>query len=267
MTDEKKGKSVEVVSEQDIEKSPATTNTNPYSLVQMAIKQGASVDALERVFALQERWQAAQAKTAFTKAMTELKPNLPVVKKLADGHNYKYAPLEDITNQVDPFISKHGFTYRWDTQLQESTMTVTCTATHLDGHQETSSFTAPILKQITSREGKQVTNEVQAAAGTITYLKRYTLCNLFGIMVAGEDQDARLNTLNAQKAPSPKDPRSKILFLLRELGIVSKDKAVLDEKVKGITGLSLVEKNYEEIVNRLEVALQEKNEYENPAIS
>ena len=228
-----------------------SVQTNPNALVELAITKGADVEALERVFALQERWQANQAKSAFTQAMANLKTELPVVKKLVEGHNYKYAPLEDIANQVDKVISKHGFTYRWDTTLSEKAMTVVCTATHIEGHQETSSFTAPIIS------GTKSMNEVQSSAATITYLKRYTLCNLFGIMIAGEDQDARIKSMQPKL---PASPKAKIMSLLKALDVDTSDGEVIKEQVKKMTGDALVEKNFDEIISKLTILWQEKQE-------
>lgn len=246
-----------------VKKSPKKNElvqSDPNSLIQLAISQGANVEALERVFALQERWQANQAKSAFTQAMADLKAEMPIVKKLVQGQNSKYAPIEDIAQQCDPFISKHGFSYRWDTKLEEAEMTVVCTATHVGGHSETSSFTSPVLDQITSKAGNTVTNKVQASAGTITYLKRYTLCNLFGIMVAGEDQDARIKSMQPKL---PASPKAKIMSLLKALDIDTSDATVIKEEVKKLTGDELVEKNFEEIISKLTVLWQEKQENAN----
>ena len=251
-------KDVAEVTEQHIKEAYAPTDPN--ALIQLAISQGANVEALERVFALQERWQANQAKSAFTQAMANLKAEMPIVKKLVQGQNSKYAPIEDIAQQCDPFISKHGFSYRWDTKLKEAEMTVICTATHIAGHSETSSFTSPVLDQITSKAGNTVTNKVQASAGTITYLKRYTLCNLFGIMVAGEDQDARIKNM-APKLPA--SPRSKIMTLLKSLNVDTTDGIVIKEQVKKMTGEELVEANFDEIISKLTVLWQEQQENAN----
>ncbi len=248
-------KEVVEIKEQEAQVTP--TQTDPMALIQLAINQGANVESLERVFALQERWQASQAKSAFTRAMAHLKTELPVVKKLVEGHNYKYAPLEDIAVQVDPVIAKHGFSYGWDTKLNEKEMTVICTATHIDGHEKTSSFTAPILDQITSKTGNVVTNKVQASAGTITYLKRYTLCNLFGIMVAGEDQDARIK---GSQPKLPASPKAKIMSLLKALDVDTTDGSVIKEEVKKMTGEELVEKNFDAIISKLTILWQERQE-------
>lgn len=241
---------------------PTAIQTDPISLIQLAISQGANVEALERVFALQERWQANQAKTAFTQAMAMLKAEMPIVKKLVQGQNSKYAPIEDIAQQCDPFISKHGFTYRWDTELKEKIMTVICTATHIGGHEATSSFTSEVLEQIVSKTGNTVTNKVQASAGTITYLKRYTLCNLFGIMVAGEDQDARLEKANL-KPKLPPNPKAKIMTLLKSLDLDTSDGNIIREEVKKLTGEELEEKNFDEIISKLTLLWQERQENAN----
>jgi len=229
---------------------------NPNHLIELAINQGANVDALERVFALQERWQANQSKQAFTQAMAELQSEIPVVKKLKAnaGTSSSYAPLEDIVAQVRDVIKKHGFMYAWDTTTDEKSITVICKVTHTTGHTETSSMVSEIA------EGTKVNSSPQKAAITITYLKRYTLCNAFGIMVADEDQDARLEKA---KPKLPASAKGKIAFLLKSLNVDTSDPEVVKEEVKKLTTLELVEANFDEIVSRLELVWQERNETQN----
>ena len=45
----------------------------PSVLLAMAVQQGADLDRLERLMALQERWEANEARTAFVAAMTAFK--------------------------------------------------------------------------------------------------------------------------------------------------------------------------------------------------
>lgn len=237
--------------------SPVTENSqNPNRLVELAITQGANVDALERVFALQEKWEANQAKKAFTQQMAELQSELPVVKKMKanGGTNSNYAPLEDIVAQCKDVIKKHDFMYSWDTTTDETKLSVICKVTHLGGHTETSSMVSEIA------EGTRANSSPQKAAITITYLKRYTLCNAFGIMVADEDQDARLEK---SKPKLPANPKAKIMALLKALNVDTSDGEVIKEEVKKLTGEELVEASFEEIISKLTVIWQERNENQN----
>ena len=80
--------------------------------------------------------------------------------------------------------------------------------------------------------------------------------------VKKEDTDAT----DVNKEVSPKSDKSKITFLLRGLKYEPKTKEEYTKVVKEITQLDLEEKNYSEIVSRLEVLIKEKNEYDNEKI-
>lgn len=233
---------------------PQQTDTN--SLIALAVQQGASVETLERLFALQEKVQAHNAKASFTQAMSKLQSELPIVKKLKAnaGTTSNYAPLEDIVAQCKEVIKNNGFSYSWDTITDETKITVICKGTHTDGHTEVSSMVSEIA------EGTRANSSPQKAAITITYLKRYTLCNLFGIMVADEDQDARLER---SKPKLPANPKLKIVALLKSFDVDTSDVETIKDAVKKMTGEELEEKNFNEIISKLTLLWQEQQEHAN----
>ena len=51
----------------------------PMAMLQVAVEKGASVEQLERLMALQERWEANEAKKEFVAAMTRFKENPRVI--------------------------------------------------------------------------------------------------------------------------------------------------------------------------------------------
>ena len=53
---------------------PAVANPTPSHLLQMAVQQGADLDKLERLMALQERWEATEARKAYDTAFAALTP-------------------------------------------------------------------------------------------------------------------------------------------------------------------------------------------------
>ena len=248
--------SAEIVEIKDSNAQIPPTQTDPNALIQLAISQGANVESLERIFALQERWQAAQAKKAFTKAMAAAQGEMPIVKKLKsnEGTHSSYAPIEDIVLQCRDVIKNNGFTYSWDTATSEKSITVVCKVTHTDGHTEVSSMVSDIA------EGTKVNSSPQKVAITITYLKRYTLKNSFGIMEADEDQDARIK---AAQPKLPASPKAKIMSLLKALNVDTTDGTVIKEEVKKMTGDELVEENFDEIIEKLTILWQEQQENAN----
>ena len=224
----------------------------PADMLMKAIDSGANIDTIERLVALQERWQQSQSKTEFVRSMAAFQSEMPTVKKLKQngGTRSNYSPLEDIMAVAKPVLQKHGFMLSWNTSTTDKKIKVTCTATHINGHSETSEMTSDIAS------GTAANNDPQKAAITITYLKRYTSCSLLNIQVADEDQDARLEKT---KPKLPASPKMKIMALLKALGEDTETADTCKAAVKKITKLELVENNFEDIITFLSATLEEQN--------
>ena len=119
------------------------TATTPSTLLAMAVAQGADLDRLERLMALQERWEAGEARKAFTQAMTDFKAEpLEIFKRKEVGYKtkegdfvgYKHAQLCDVVDVVVPAMARHGLSHRWDVKQEGGKVLVTCTVTHRAGH-------------------------------------------------------------------------------------------------------------------------------------
>lgn len=231
------------------------------SFIDKAIASNASVEVLERLFTLHTQVEDRNAKSAFVGALAEFQKECPVIQKTKKVNNkdgtlrYQYAPLDGIHEQIKSALSGAGLSYSWDVKNPDKMMEVTITLTHVQGHSVTSTLGIPI-----ATEGFMT--EPQKYASAQTYAKRYTLLNVLGITTADEDTDA--TDVNTEK--DALSPKSKIIFNLRRLGYDTDDKTVIEETVKKITSLKLVEKNYSEIVDRLELSVKEKEEYENSEI-
>jgi len=52
---------------------PAVSPVEPMQLIQMAVQNGANVDALTKLLALKEQWEASEARKAFVSAMAQFK--------------------------------------------------------------------------------------------------------------------------------------------------------------------------------------------------
>lgn len=164
----------------------------PMAMIDRALASGASAETLERLMALQERWQAAQAKRAFDAAMAEAKAEISPIMKTrkvdftsAKGRtNYDYEDLAQIENQVSPVLSRHGLSYRFRSEQPEArAIKVTCILSHRDGHSEENS-----LSGWADDTGNK--NAIQAVGSAITYLQRYSLKLALGLS-ATNDTDGR----------------------------------------------------------------------------
>jgi len=224
--------------------------------ISQAIEKGLPIETIERFLAMRKEFRADQAREAYVRAMSKLQGELPTIKKLKanSGTSSKYAPLEDIVSQTKDVISRNNFSYNWDTLTENNVIKVVCKATHVDGHIETSTMVSDIA------EGTKVNTAPQKSAITITYLKRYTLCNLFGIVVADEDMDAR-NEQSKPKLNPATNKKAHIISLLKKYGVAdTRDADYVRDTIVDLTQLTPEEKNFDEIISRLSVLIEEKNE-------
>lgn len=169
------------------------TTTTPSDLISQAIEKGLTVEALEKLMNLQERWEANQARKLFFEAFTNFQSECPDLRKTKEvafnsskgGQvNYKYAPLADITRQLAKVLKANELSYRWEIQ-DEDKIKVTCLVSHINGHTERTTMQA-------SPDDSGSKNSIQARGSTIEYLKRYTLIGALGLSTADSDIDGRL---------------------------------------------------------------------------
>lgn len=165
----------------------ALTTPTPADLLQLAMTQDSgNLDRLERLMAMQERWEANQAKKAFVEALSRFKSNPPQVFKdklvAFNETSYKHATLADIVDAVIPGLAEQGLSHRWDVKQGDGAITVTCILTHEHGHSESVSMTS-----LPDNSGKK--NAIQSVASTVTYLQRYTLQSITGIAAQDREED------------------------------------------------------------------------------
>ncbi len=168
------------LAKQETENNIAT----PTTLLQMAVSKGADIDQLEKLMQLQERYDSKQAKTAFLRAVTQFQSDVPRINKTKTGHNFKYAPLADIVEQIKETLQLCGLSFRFE-QNHENGIEVTCVLSHIDGHSERTTMSA-------NADTSGSKNDVQSVGSTVTYLQRYTLTGALGLTTADEDIDGRL---------------------------------------------------------------------------
>lgn len=222
--------------------------------IEMAINKDVGVETLERLFSLHQQAKKEHAKEEFVKDMAKFQSLIPVIKKNKkvmnrDGKTvrYRYATMDSVIEQIKKPLAECGLSYSWEVAREDNHMKVTCTVRHRQGHSEQSSFEIPIVKS-------EYMSSPQTYATAQTYAKRYTLLNVLGIGTADEDTDA----IDADDNADVKSQKARIIFLLKRLGVNTRDK---DEIVKAIskkTKIELKEENFKEIINRLEIIVNEK---------
>lgn len=167
-------------------------DNSPASMMIAAMSKGMDLDKLEKFMGLQERWEANEAKKAYTVAMAAFKKSPPKIDK--DKHvkftlktggtaEYSHASLANVTDKINAALGEHGLSAAWITVQDGAKITVTCTITHEMGHSESTSLTAA-----PDESGSK--NSIQAIGSTISYLQRYTILALTGLATGDMDDDA-----------------------------------------------------------------------------
>jgi len=156
--------------------------TTPATLLQMAVEQNADIEKLEKLMALQERWEATEAKKAFVRAMAGFRESCPAISKTRMAHNSKYAGLAETIDAIKQSLSDYGLSHTWRTDQSEGRISVTCCVTHVMGHSECTTLEGP-----PDTSGSK--NNIQAIGSTIAYLERYTLFAILGLASSDMDSD------------------------------------------------------------------------------
>lgn len=174
-----------------IEKNTALlpTDNSPVSVMLRAINSGASLEQVEKMMDLQDRWEKSEAKKAYDTAFAAFKSEAVTIlkqKKVTNGplSGNSYAELCDVVNGVTPALSKHGLSSWWKlTRDEKDWMEVTCYLRHIGGHEESVSMGGP-------PDVGGAKNAIQSRASTKTYLERYTLKGITGLSEQNDDTDA-----------------------------------------------------------------------------
>jgi ERF superfamily len=181
------------------------TPATPMEMLSRAVMSGAAPEIIERLFALQERWEATNARKAFDRAIALARPEfLPIIKsnKVKYGTTtYEYESMADIEDAILKALSNHGLSYRFRTSVSNdkpAMIIVTCRVTHVDGHAEENSLPGPA-------DASGSKNPIQAIGSTVTYLQRYTLRSALGLAPT-KDDDGAAATNEGQGAPSARRP-------------------------------------------------------------
>lgn len=167
----------------------------PMEMLSRAVENGQSIDVLDKLMGLQERYDRNEARKAFDAAMADAKAELPIIKKnrhvgfesRREGGartDYMHENMAEIARVVTPILSKHGLSYRFRTHYEPGQpVSVTCIISHRLGHFEENTLPGP-----PDTSGNK--NSIQAIGSTVTYLQRYTLKAAIGL-AAEQDDDGK----------------------------------------------------------------------------
>lgn len=225
---------------------PTTEATALIQVIERAATNpNVDIDKMERLLQMQERILERNAKAAYTTALAEMLPKLPVItergsiKNRDGGVQSKYALWEDINEAIGPILAAHGFALTFRTGSEGTGIKVTGVLSHREGHSEETTITLPA-----DTSGSK--NAVQAVASSVSYGKRYTAGALLNITSRGEDDDGR-------KAAGPptlsEEQVANLEALLTEVG-ASKTQFLKFAKVSSLS--EILAKNYTTFVKAIE---------------
>jgi ERF superfamily len=181
------------------------------SIEKVAIGPHADVERLEHMIALYERLKAKEAELAFNAAKGRLLKKLagmkivknkPVLSEVEKGkpqngnHTaFRYASLEEIDKHLRPLLTEEEMDLSYsDEPCEGGGILIRGRLKHLPGgHYEDSFMPAPL----DTTGGK---SNVQAVGSTNSYLRRYVACNIFNIVVVGDDDDGTGGTIDEAQA-------------------------------------------------------------------
>jgi hypothetical protein len=174
--------------------APASASlSTPSQMIAYAMASGsANLDQLERLYALQQRYEADQARKAFHAALAAFKAEGVTIhkdKRVAyESKNggadtsYYHATLGNIVGVVAPALGRFRLSHGWSVARNGDRVSVTCTVSHADGYNESVTLDGPL----DSSGGK---NSIQAVGSSISYLERYTLMAILGLAAIDQDND------------------------------------------------------------------------------
>jgi hypothetical protein len=183
-----------------------TASTVLALIEQVTLDPCAGVEKLDRLAAIYERLEAKEAELAFNAAKgrilkklagIKIVKNRPVLSEMDNGklrgtfEAFKYAPLEEIDKHLRPLLAEEQMDLSYSNEPCEGGgILIRGRLKHLpSGHFEDSFMPAPP----DTTGGK---SNVQAVGSTNSFLRRYVACNIFNIVVVGDDDDGNGGTID-----------------------------------------------------------------------
>ncbi len=203
---------------------PALSEQSIVDLVTHALEKNVPVESLERILTMRRELKEEYSKEAFFRALAGFQSKCPTIEKKKKGTVAKYAPLEDVMEDVKPLMLEFGFSCMVTSETFADRITAYCKIIHVEGHSETVSFTAHHLVQ------NKAISAAQLDAGTFNFARRQAFCSAFNLVTRDEDVDGKGGSVST-------DELSMIRELLSQLD-VSEEKLLTKLGVGDLLDLS-----------------------------
>jgi hypothetical protein len=173
----------------------------------MALDPRADVGKLDRMVAMYDRLKAKEAELAYNAAKGRIRKKLaaikivknrPVLSEIEKGkpqkgtlEAFKYAPLEETDKHLRPLLAEEGMDLSYsDEPWEGGGILIRGRLKHLPGGH----YEDPFMPAPPDTTGDK--SNVQAVGSTNSFLRRYVGCNIFNIVVVGDDDDGIGGTID-----------------------------------------------------------------------
>jgi len=161
--------------------------------------EGNNIQALKELIALKQSEEdrsiaeeQRQAKIRFDKDFAKMQAEFKPIKRTKENSQYnsKYAELSDLQTQYGPTISKHKFSYDWETVFKEDGSVLCVFLLTKHGYTKRTPMLMPAYTPATGNtSGKSVMNPMQAVGTQVSYGERYSMKAGLGVTETNEDTD------------------------------------------------------------------------------
>ena len=171
-----------------VESSLPARQDSPNAVIMMAMQKGYDVTLIEKMMALQERYEANEARKAYHEAKAAFNENPPEVLKDKENSQFTrgdkkamYVSLGNLLKTVNPALGKHGLSVSFEISQTDKLVTVSCRLSHRMGHSEVVTLSAP-----PDTSGGNAKNPIQQIKSTVTYLRAATFEAVTGLAATDE---------------------------------------------------------------------------------
>ena len=170
------------------------------------------VETLERLLALQERYDAEQARRAYFEAFARVQGRMQPVQKAGDNPQTrsKYAMLDDIKKMLDPLLAEEGFaqSVAMVPGAPEGLMRFELLIRHRDGHSERHYLDAPGDDR--GMKGNPTKTALHGMRSSMTYCRRALICDVWDIRTHEPDDDGNAGGAGPGAEPITDEQRAEI---------------------------------------------------------
>jgi hypothetical protein len=170
---------------------PGTETPSLMNFVALAVRDpSVNVEKLEALLRIQRDISADEARAQFNRAMMEMQPELPRIKKSKEVEYkgkvaFKYATWESVDAGIRPILNRFGFCLSFNTTQRQGEgggPVVTGELLHVGGHSKSASMALPL----DSSGGK---SNLQGYASSTSFGQRYVTKMLLNLVFEGDDDD------------------------------------------------------------------------------